>query len=68
VIPTASGGNVDLLARAIGEKLSDRWKQPVVVEAKPGANTQLATLEVINAKADGYTLLFTISGLVQNLV
>lgn len=68
VIPTASGGNVDLLARAIGEKLSERWKQPVIVEAKPGANTLLATLEVSRGKADGYTLLFTISGLVQNLV
>jgi tripartite-type tricarboxylate transporter receptor subunit TctC len=68
VIPTASGGNVDLLARAIGEKLSERWKQPVIVEAKPGANTLLATLEVTKGKADGYTLLFTISGLVQNLV
>ncbi len=68
VIPTASGGNVDLLARAIGEKLSERWKQPVIVEAKPGANTTLATLEVARGKADGYTLLFTISGLVQNLV
>lgn len=68
VIPTASGGNVDLLARAIGEKLSERWKQPVIVEAKPGANTTLATLEVARGKADGYTLLFTISGLIQNLV
>jgi tripartite-type tricarboxylate transporter receptor subunit TctC len=68
VIPTASGGNVDLLARALGEKLTERWKQPVIVEAKPGANTLLATLEVSRGKADGYTLLFTISGLVQNLV
>jgi tripartite-type tricarboxylate transporter receptor subunit TctC len=68
VIPTASGGNLDLLARAVSEKLSERWKQPVIVEAKPGANTTLATLEVTRGKADGYTLLFTISGLVQNLV
>jgi len=68
VIPTASGGNVDLLARALAEKLAERWKQPVIVEAKPGANTLLATLEVTRGKADGYTLLFTISGLVQNLV
>jgi tripartite-type tricarboxylate transporter receptor subunit TctC len=68
VIPTASGGNVDLLARAIGEKLSERWKQPVIVEAKPGANTVIATLEATRSKPDGYTLLFTISGLVQNLV
>jgi tripartite-type tricarboxylate transporter receptor subunit TctC len=68
VIPTASGGNVDQLARAIGEKLSERWKQPVIVEAKPGANTVIATLETTRSKPDGYTLLFTISGLVQNLV
>jgi len=68
VIPTAPGGNLDLLARAIGEKLAERWKQPVIVEAKPGANTMIATLEVARSNPDGHNLLFTISGLVQNLV
>lgn len=68
VIPLATGGNVDLLSRLIAEKMSAAWGQPVIVESKPGANTMLATTAVANAKPDGYTLLFTISGFVQNLV
>lgn len=67
IIPTAPGGNLDLLARVIGGKLAEAWGQPVVVEGRPGANTILATTAVAKAPADGYTALFTISGFVQNL-
>ena len=68
VIPTAPGGNNDVLARLLGAKLTEAWGQPVVVEAKPGANTILATTAVAKSPADGYTALLTISGFLQNLV
>lgn len=68
VIPTAPGGNLDLLARVVADKLSQAWGQPVVVESRPGANTILATTAVARSPADGYTALFTISGFAQNLV
>jgi tripartite-type tricarboxylate transporter receptor subunit TctC len=68
VIPTAPGGNMDVLARVVAAKLSEAWGQPVVVESKPGANTIVATTAVAKSAPDGYTALFTISGFVQNLV
>lgn len=68
VIPTAPGGNLDLLARVVAEKMSAAWGQQVIVESRAGANTMLATSSVAKAPADGYTALFTISGFVQNLV
>jgi len=67
IIPTAPGGNLDLLARTIATKLSESWGYPVIVDSKPGANTILATTAVAKSPADGYTVLFTISGFVQNL-
>ena len=67
VIPTPPGGNLDALARLVGGKLADAWGQQVIVEPKPGANTILATKAVAQSPADGYTVLFTISGFVQNI-
>lgn len=68
VIPTAPGGNMDVLARLYAAKLTEAWGQQVIVESKPGANTILATTAVAKSPADGYTALFTISGFIQNLV
>ena len=68
VIPTAPGGNLDLLARVVAEKLQQAWGQQVLVESRAGANTVLATTAVAKSPADGYTAMFTISGFVQNLV
>jgi len=53
----AAGGNFDLVARVIGQSLSERFHQPVIVENRPGASSNLATEAVIRAPADGYTLL-----------
>jgi tripartite-type tricarboxylate transporter receptor subunit TctC len=53
----APGGAPDILARLIGQWLSDRFAQPFVVENKPGGSGDLASETVINAGADGYTLL-----------
>ncbi len=51
------GGPTDLMARAIGEKLQAAWKQPVIVEARPGASGALAMEQLKAAPADGYSLL-----------
>ncbi len=52
-----AGGTPDILTRLIGQRLQQRLGQPVVVENKPGASSNLATLAVARAAADGYTLL-----------
>jgi tripartite-type tricarboxylate transporter receptor subunit TctC len=59
VIPFAPGGVSDLLIRAIGPKLQDEFKQPVVVLNKPGANGNTHTASAAQAPADGYTLIQT---------
>lgn len=59
VIPFPPGGATDLITRKIGEKLTQKWGQPVVVENKPGANTIIGTETVARADPDGYTLLMT---------
>jgi tripartite-type tricarboxylate transporter receptor subunit TctC len=53
----AAGGGVDITARLIGQWLSDRLRQPFVVENRPGAGGNIGTEAVINAPADGHTLL-----------
>jgi tripartite-type tricarboxylate transporter receptor subunit TctC len=53
----AAGGNFDLVARLIGQSLSERLGQPFVIENRPGASSNLATEAAIRAPADGYTLL-----------
>lgn len=65
VVPMPAGGAYDTLVRVLGEKLSNRLGQPVVVENKPGANTTIATTSVIRAPADGHTLLLALTVLVQ---
>jgi tripartite-type tricarboxylate transporter receptor subunit TctC len=57
VVAASPGGVNDILARLVGQKLTERWGQPVVVENKPGAGTILGTEFAARARADGYTLL-----------
>jgi tripartite-type tricarboxylate transporter receptor subunit TctC len=57
VVGFAAGGGTDIVARLIGQALSDRLGQPFVIENRPGAATNLATEAVVRAPADGYTLL-----------
>jgi tripartite-type tricarboxylate transporter receptor subunit TctC len=58
IVPFAPGGATDIIARTVGQKLSERVGQPVVIENKPGAGTTVGNAEVAKAKPDGYTLLF----------
>jgi tripartite-type tricarboxylate transporter receptor subunit TctC len=60
VVPFPAGGPSDVLARMIGQKMGEDWKQSVVVENRPGANTVVAAQQVAKAPADGYTLLMAI--------
>lgn len=53
----AAGGNFDTVARLIGQSLSEQLRQPVIVENRPGASSNIATEATIRAPADGYTLL-----------
>src|SRR6476620_12004748 len=62
VVPHSPGGATDTFARAIGQKLSERWKHPVVIENRPGAAGIIGTEAVAKAPADGYTLLVTYEG------
>ena len=54
-----AGQTTDMIARTIGEKLADKWKQPVVIENIPGAGSGLAAAAAARAKNDGQTLLYT---------
>ena len=60
VVPFPAGGPSDVLARLIGQKMSEDWGQPVVIENRPGANTVIGAQLVKAAAADGYTLLMAI--------
>jgi tripartite-type tricarboxylate transporter receptor subunit TctC len=61
IIGFAPGGPADLLARVLGQYLSERLGQPFVIENRPGAGTTLATEAVTRSAPDGYTLLWTTS-------
>lgn len=56
IVPFPPGGATDALARLMAEKLSQRWKQPVIVENKPGANTVIGTDIVAKSAPDGHVL------------
>jgi tripartite-type tricarboxylate transporter receptor subunit TctC len=62
VIPWPPGQATDLAARLVGEKLSQAFGQPFIMDNKPGAGGQIGTTEVVRAAPDGYTLLAASSG------
>ncbi len=57
VVPFPAGGTSDILSRAIGQKLTEEWKQPVIVDNRPGASANIGADIVVKSPPDGYTLL-----------
>jgi len=57
IVPFPAGGSADLMPRAVAEKLSEKWGQPVIVENRPGAAGNIGADAVFRADPDGYTLL-----------
>ena len=59
IVPQAAGGGVDTVARAFGQKFSEAWKQPVIVDNRAGAGGTIGADYVAKSARDGYTLLVT---------
>src|SRR5215212_5239761 len=57
IVGYAAGGSTDIVARLIGQWLSERLGQPFIIENRPGAGTNIATEAAVTAAPDGYTLL-----------
>ena len=69
IVPFPGGGIVDILTRAVTEKIAANWGVPIIVEPKPGAGALLGTQTVATAAPDGYTLLVaSITGSVGPLI
>jgi len=68
IVPFTPGTGIDILARVSAQKLQERLKAPFVVENRPGASGNIGTEAVAKSPADGYTLLFTATTLVQSAV
>jgi tripartite-type tricarboxylate transporter receptor subunit TctC len=60
IVPFPAGGPSDVVARVIGQTMSEDWGQPVVIENRPGANTIIGAQAAAKAAPDGYTLLMAI--------
>jgi tripartite-type tricarboxylate transporter receptor subunit TctC len=57
IVPLTAGSGADIAGRIVARHLSEAWKQPVIVENRPGAGGQIGTQAVVKADPDGYTLL-----------
>ncbi len=57
VVPFPAGGSLDVVARAIGQKLTDAWGQPVIIDNRPGAGGNIGADLVAKSAPDGYTIL-----------
>ena len=61
-VPYPPGGAVDIVARTLGDALSRRWGQTVVIENRPGAGGVIAEQALVQSPPDGYTLILVASG------
>ncbi|HEV7912995.1 MAG TPA: tripartite tricarboxylate transporter substrate binding protein [Albitalea sp.] len=62
IVPFQPGGTTDIIARIVGQKLSELWGQTVIIDNRPGANAVIGTSAGAKAPADGYTLTFAYNG------
>src|SRR3954454_13086833 len=62
VVPSPPGDGSDLMARAIGQKLTEAWGQPVVIDNRPGAGGRIGSELVAKAAPDGYTWIMANAG------
>ena len=67
IVPYAAGGAVDIVARTLGQPLSETLKQPVIVDNRPGASANIGMELVSKAAPDGYTLLMASNGIATNM-
>lgn len=67
VVPFTPGGSNDLVARVIAQRLNEAWKQPVVIDNRPGGGSTIGIEIVVRAAPDGYTLLVTSGGVAINV-
>jgi len=62
IVPFQPGGATDVIARLVGQKLTEAWGQPVLIDNRPGANAIIGTELGAKAAPDGYTLVFAYNG------
>ena len=62
IVAYTPAGTTDILARVVGQKFTEQWKQPVIIENRPGANGNIGTDIAAKSAPDGYTLLMTTAG------
>jgi tripartite-type tricarboxylate transporter receptor subunit TctC len=67
VVPFTPGGSNDLIGRIVGQKLTEAWGQPVIIDNRPGGGSTIGVHVVVNAAPDGYTLLTTSGGIATNV-
>ena len=68
IVPYASGGGTDIIARLVGSKLSEIWVQPVIIENKAGANGVIGSAEIARSAPDGYKIMLVVGSHVINPV
>lgn len=66
IVGYTAGGAVDAIARLVGQQMTASLGQPMIVENKPGAGTNVAVKELIASPPDGYTLMLTVNALAVN--
>ncbi|CAN5402236.1 tripartite tricarboxylate transporter substrate binding protein [soil metagenome] len=66
IVAFAPGGPADIIARVLGQKLNEQWRQPVVIENRPGAGGNIAAGFVAKADSTGYNILVTTSAFAVN--